>query len=83
MLSASLAYRETKISKSSERLISPRSNIQWAAPDNAMLLVRISGLFASVGLMWAASTSAPAAVDKLEACDHTSFFISLENEASK
>jgi len=58
MLSGSLACREIRISSSSERLINPRSNIQCAVPERAMPLVRISGPFASTGLMWAASTSA-------------------------
>lgn len=49
-LPGSFAWRDTRISRSSERLISPGSNIQCTVPDSASPLVKISGSFASTDL---------------------------------
>jgi len=56
--SASLTCRDTRMSRSSERPISPRSNIQWTVPDSASPFPIVSGPFASTGRICAASTSA-------------------------
>jgi hypothetical protein len=54
----SFVCRETNISKSSAKLISPRSNIQCAVPERAIPLLMISGPLASTGRICAAATSA-------------------------
>ena len=54
----SFVCREINISKSSAKLISPRSNIQCAVPESAIPLLIISGPLASTERMCAAATSA-------------------------
>jgi hypothetical protein len=58
MLSGSFVCREINISRSSAKLIRPRSNIQCAVPERAIPLLTISGPFFSTGRMCAAATSA-------------------------
>ncbi len=58
MPSGSLACRETKICRSSDRLSNPRSNIQCTVPERAIPLLMMSGPFASTGRICAAATSA-------------------------
>lgn len=50
-LSGSLACRETRMLRSSDKLIRPWSNIQCAVPNNARPLLTMPGLFASTGRM--------------------------------
>jgi len=58
ILSGSFVWREISISRSSAKLIRPRSNIQCAVPERAIPLLTISGPLASTGRICAAATSA-------------------------
>src|SRR5262245_13555378 len=84
MPSGSLACRETKICRSSDRLSNPRSNIQCTVPESAIPLLMMSGPFASTGRdMRRSDLRATTAVYQLQSADGTALGVGSQHNPTK